>query len=320
MNEKDLILGIDIGGTGTKIGIVSASGEIIDSIKIKTTAFPKFVDYIDALSAFSFSLANKNKCKKSIVGVGVGAPNANYFNGKIEQAANLPWKGVLPFSAALSEKMGLPVVITNDANAAALGEKCYGVAKDIKNFVMITLGTGVGSGIFIDDKLVYGHNSFAGELGHLCVEKNGRLCGCGRNGCLETYTSATGVVRTALELLKDNKESSLSLIASEKLTSLDVYNEALKGDELALRVFAFTGKVLGEAFANIVLFSNPEAIILFGGLAESGELLFDPLLKSFKKNVMSVFADTKILKSNLSGSDAAILGAAAVFKFDKNNI
>lgn len=320
MNSKDLILGIDVGGTGTKIGIVTLEGEIIDSVKIKTNSFPLFEDYIEALSAFSFSLANKNKCIKNIVGIGVGAPNANHFNGNIEYAANLPWKGIVPFSSELSKKMGLPVVVTNDANAAAFGEKCYGVAKDMKNFVMITLGTGIGSGIFIDNKLVYGHKGFAGELGHLRAIKGGRKCGCGRTGCIETYASATGVVRSALEFLKEYKDSSINLIAPEKLTSFDVYKEALKGDELALKVFDFTGKILGETFADIVLFSNPEAIVLFGGLAESGEILFAPLLNSFKENVMEVFADTKILKSELSGSNAAILGAAAVFKFEKYNI
>ena len=252
---------------------------------------------------------------EKIKGIGAGCPNGNYYTGNIEFAPNLPWKGVVPFATLLSEAFGIPAAITNDANAAAVGEMTYGVARGMKNFIMITLGTGVGSGIVIDGKIVYGHDGFAGELGHVrVVRNNGRLCGCGREGCLETYSSATGVARTAREFLEmSDKQSSLRLVEPKMITSKDVFDAAMQDDELAKEVFEYTGKILGEAFADFIAFSAPEAIVLFGGLAKSGDLILKPVVENMEKNLLPIWkGKVKVLFSALKEADAAVLGASAL--------
>jgi len=252
---------------------------------------------------------------QAIKGIGAGAPNGNFYTGNIEYAANLPWKGIVPFGKLMSEKFGLPCMVTNDANAAALGEMTYGAAKGMKNFIMITLGTGVGGGVVVNGQLVYGHDGFAGELGHVIMDReHGRPCGCGRKGCLETYCSATGVATTAKELLKkDATPSLLRNVEWDKITSKDVFDAAMQGDELAKQVFEFTGKTLGEAFADFVAFSAPEAIILFGGLAQAGDLILKPIRESMEANLLSVWkGKVKLIFSQLPDDDAAILGAASL--------
>ncbi|MDE6370669.1 MAG: ROK family protein, partial [Duncaniella sp.] len=250
-----------------------------------------------------------------IHGIGIGAPNANYYTGMIEKLVNIPWPTPLPLAQMVSEKFNLPVAITNDANAAAIGEMTYGAARGMKNFIMITLGTGVGSGIVINGQMVYGHDGFAGELGHVVMKRNnGRLCGCGRTGCLEAYCSATGVARTAREFLElRNDPSVLRNIPLDQITSKDVYDAAVNGDKLALEIFNYTGNILGEAFADFVVFSSPEAIILFGGLSKAGELLLKPVRESMEKNLMPMFrGKIKVLVSELKEADAAVLGASAL--------
>lgn len=313
--DKPYVVGIDIGGTNTVFGIVDARGAILESDSIKTQTYVKVEEYIDELCTRLNRLIENAGGVTKIKGIGVGAPNANYFTGTIEQAANLPWKGVVPLSAMIAERVGVPVALTNDANAAAIGEMTYGAARGMKDFIMITLGTGVGSGIVANGQLVYGHDSFAGELGHVTMRReNGRLCGCGRHGCLETYASASGVARTARELLETGSdESLLRAIPTKEITSKDVYEAAVNGDKMALAIFAATGKILGEAFADFVAFSSPEAIVLFGGLARAGDMIMDPIRASMEHNLMPVFKNKiKILFSEMKESDAAVLGASAL--------
>ena len=313
--SKPYVLGIDIGGTNTVFGMVDARGNVIATSSIKTAKHDKFEDYLDDLHAAVLRMLEANDATDKIHGIGVGAPNANYYTGNIEHAPNLPWKGILPIANMMSEKFGIPVVITNDANAAALGEMTYGAARGLRDFIMITLGTGVGSGIVINGQLVYGHDGFAGELGHTIVRRNnGRLCGCGRTGCLEAYCSATGVARTAREFLEiRNDDSKLRELPIDAITSKDVYDAAVLGDKLAKEIFEYTGNILGEAFADFTVFSSPEAIILFGGLAKSGDLLMRPLRESMEKNMMGIFkGKVKILLSELKEADAAVLGASAL--------
>lgn len=313
--SKPYVLGIDVGGTNTVFGMVDARGHVIATGSIKTGRHPEFEDYLDELHSAVMKMLETNDAVDKIHGIGVGAPNANYYTGNIESAPNLPWKGVLPFASLMSEKFGIPVVITNDANAAALGEMTYGAARGLRDFIMITLGTGVGSGIVINGQLVYGHDGYAGELGHVIMRRNnGRLCGCGRTGCLEAYCSATGVARTAREFLEiRNDESKLRDIPLDAITSKDVYDAAVQGDKLAIEIFEFTGNMLGEAFADFTVFSSPEAIILFGGLAKSGDLLLKPIRESMERNMMPVFkGKVKVLLSELKEADAAVLGASAL--------
>ena len=248
-------------------------------------------------------------------GVGIGAPMANYYTGEIVNAANLPWKGIVPLGKLIEKKTGVPTKVTNDANAAAIGEMKYGVAQGMKDFVYITLGTGVGSGIVANGQLIYGHDGFAGELGHVTAPVlEGRSCGCGRTDCLETYASATGIVRTAKKWLAERDEPSiLRDVCINELTSKMLYDAAVQGDKLANEIFDFTGKVLGDAFCNFIAFSAPEAIILFGGLANAGELLLEPIRKQMNENVVFLWRDkVKVLKSSLPGADAAVLGASAL--------
>ena len=312
--DKPYVIGVDLGGTNTVFGIVDARGNVVVNASIKTAVHNEIELYLDDLVVGLNMLIEQVGGKDKIRGIGVGAPNGNYFNGSIEFAPNLPWKGKIPLAQMLQERIGIPVALTNDANAAAIGEMTYGAARGMKDFIVMTLGTGVGSGIVVGGQLVYGHDGFAGELGHMIVRRNGRMCGCGRQGCLETYTSATGVARTAREYLSiRSDESLLRSVDVESITSKDVYDAAMQGDALALEIFEATGAILGESFADFVTFSSPEAIILFGGLTKSGDLLMNPIKHHMEKNLLPIYkGKTKLLFSQLKESDAAVLGASAL--------
>lgn len=315
---KPYVVGVDIGGTNTVFGVVDTRGQIIQQGQIKTGKHSNVEDYLAILTPELNKLIEDVGGIDMIQGIGIGAPNANYYRGTIEDAPNLPWakNKVVPFAELIKKATGVPVVMTNDANAAAIGEMTYGVAKGMKNFIMITLGTGVGSGIIINGQLVYGNDGFAGELGHVTVRRNsGRLCGCGRRGCLEAYASATGVATTAREHIEQNqKETLLSEVPDpDNITSKDVYDAAVKGDEVAIGIFNSTGKILGEAFADFVAFSSPEAIVLFGGLTKSGKYIIDPIVEALEEHAMPIFkGKTKVLVSQLPEGDAAVLGASAL--------
>lgn len=313
---KPYVMGIDIGGTNTVFGIVDARGHVVASDSIKTRKHANFDDYIKELHEGAERLIKLNDAEGKIQGIGIGAPNANYYTGEIVNPPNLPWGPIIPLAETVSKVFGgIPVAITNDANAAALGEMTYGAARGMKDFIMITLGTGVGSGIVVNGQLVYGHDGFAGELGHVVMKRNnGRICGCGRTGCLEAYCSATGVARTAREFLEIRTEPSLLRnLDIEDITSKDVYDAAMAGDMIAKEVFDYTGKMLGEAIADMICFSSPQAIVLFGGLAKSGDLLLRPLQESLEKNIFPAFkGKTKVIISELKESDAAVLGASAL--------
>ena len=304
-----------MGGTNTAFGIVDARGTVIASSSIKTGKHTKIEDYIDELYTEINRIIVANDAEGKINGIGIGAPNANYFTGVIEDGVNLPWPTPIPLADLISKKFGIPCVITNDANAAAIGEMTYGAARGLKDFIMITLGTGVGSGIVVNGQMVYGHDGFAGELGHVIMKRNnGRVCGCGRTGCLEAYCSATGVARTAREFLEIRDDKSLLREYDiENITSKDVYDCAVKGDKLAIDIFNYTGTILGEALADFVTFSSPEAFVIFGGLTKSGDYIMNPIREAFDKNIMKVFkGKVKILISELKESDAAVLGASAL--------
>ena len=314
--SKPFVVGIDIGGTNTVFGIVDARGTVIATGSIKTRKHSNINDYIEELHGELSKLIVASDAEDKIAGIGIGAPNANYFTGEIADGVNRPWPTPIPLADLVSSKFGIPVAITNDANAAAIGEMTYGVARGMKDFIMITLGTGVGSGIVVNGQMVYGHDGFAGELGHVIMKRNnGRMCGCGRTGCLETYASATGVARTAREFLESRagEPSILRALDIDSITSKDVYDAAIAGDKMAKDIFEFTGNILGEALADFISFSSPEAIVLFGGLAKSGDLLMKPLKESMEKNTMPVFkGKVKLLLSELKESDAAVLGASAL--------
>ena len=314
--EKPYVLGIDIGGQTAKCGIVNARGEVLAQSILVSNKHDNAAEFVEALAATLQKLISDADLTDQIRGIGVGAPNGNYYTGEIKQAPNLSWahEGNVPFAAMLSEAMGgLPVALTNDANAAAVGEMTYGAAKGLKNFIMITLGTGVGSGIVIDGKVLYGHDGFAGELGHTCAVRGGRRCGCGKLGCLEAYCSAIGVARTAVEWLDQHPEESSLLSLRENITSKDVYEAAKAGDKMALEIFEYTGAILGRSFADFIAFSAPEAIVLFGGLARAKEFLTAPILEAMNENVLPLWKDkVKLMYSSLSESDAAILGASAL--------
>jgi glucokinase len=312
---EPLAVGIDIGGTGTKFGIVDHVGNVLFSGSMSTKKHAKVETFIDELHRKVTELIEKAGGAGRMKGIGVGAPNGNFYTGTVEYAPNLPWKGIIPLAKLLNDKFKLPVILTNDANAAAEGEMIYGAAKGMKDFIMITLGTGVGSGIVANGKLIYGHDGFAGELGHTIVIPDGRLHpGTGKRGSLESYASATGVRATTLEMLKNtNTPSSLRNIPTEEIDSKKVYEAAIAGDELAQKVYEFTGRILGLALANAVMFSSPEAIILFGGLTKAGELILKPTRESMEANLIKIFENKiKILVSHLKESDAAILGASAL--------
>jgi glucokinase len=314
--DKPYVIGMDMGGTNTVFGIVDARGNVVSKSAVKTSIHEDVNLYVGDLYKELMVLINNVGGISFIRGIGVGAPNGNYYSGNIEYAPNLPWNGIVPFSKLLTDKFGIPVALTNDANAAAFGEMTYGAARGMKNFILITLGTGVGSGIIIDGNVVYGHDGFAGELGHTNVMRgeNARLCGCGRKGCLEAYASATGVVRTAREFLSTRKDdSNLRSIPVDSITSKDVYDAAISGDKIALEIFNFTGKILGEAFSDFVAFSAPEAIILFGGLSKAGDLLLKPIVENMEKNILNLWKNkVKVIFSELKEADAAILGASAL--------
>ena len=313
--EKPYVIGMDMGGTNTVFGIVDTRGNVISKSAVKTSTHSDVNLYIDDIYVELSKLIDAVGGIDKIKGIGVGAPNGNYYTGNIEFAPNLPWKGVIPFATMMADKFGIPTALTNDANAAAVGEMTYGAARGMKNFIMITLGTGVGSGIVIDGKVVYGHDGFAGELGHVIVMRNnGRTCGCGRTGCLEAYASATGVARSAREILESSAKSSiLRNIPVTDITSKDVFDAATEGDELAIEIFNFTGKILGEAFADFVTFSAPEAIVLFGGLSKAGDLIMKPIVENMEKNLLNIWkGKVKVLFSELKEADAAVLGASAL--------
>ena len=315
--DSTFVVGIDVGGQTSKIGVVNAEGTVLAQTVIRTDTYSEIEPYIAELAEAVNKVIKESGTEGKVKGIGVGAPNGNYYTGTIEKAVNLTWGGgdaVVPFAKLLSEAMGgLPVALTNDANAAAVGEMKYGAARGMKNFIMITLGTGVGSGIIINGDVVYGHDGFAGELGHVtAVRENGRQCNCGKKGCLETYASATGVSRTAYEWLEKSDEPSV-LRDLEKIASKDVFEAAKAGDKLALKIFDFTGEILGRAFADFIAFSSPEAIVLFGGLARAKEFLLPPMENAMNENVLPLWRNkVKIVFSQLKESDAAILGASAL--------
>ncbi len=310
------VVGIDIGGQTSKIGVVDARGTVLAQTVIRTDNHSEVELYIAELADAVKKVIKEAGVEGSVRGIGVGAPNGNYYDGTIENAVNLSWGGgkTIKFSKLLSEAMGgIPVALTNDANAAAVGEMTYGAARGMKNFIMITLGTGVGSGIVINGEVVYGHDGFAGELGHVAaVRNNGRVCNCGKTGCLETYASATGVARTAREWLELTDEPSV-LRNLDSIASKDVYEAAKEGDKLALKIFEFTGRILGQSFADFIAFSAPEAIVLFGGLARAKEFLTEPIEAAMNANVLPLWRNkVKLVYSQLKESDAAILGASAL--------
>ncbi len=309
------VVGVDIGGTGTKFGIVDSVGNVLFSSEMSTKKHEQVHSFIDELDEKLTELIDKVGGVGRIKGIGVGAPNGNIYTGTIEYAPNLPWKGIIPLAKMIQDKTKLPVKLTNDANAAAVGEMKYGAAQGMKDFIMITLGTGVGSGIVANGQLIYGHDGFAGELGHTIIIPDGRLHpGTGKRGSLESYASATGVTLTAIEILeKSDRPSLLRAVATSELNSKIVFEAASKGDEIAKEVFEYTGKILGMALANFVMFSSPEAIILFGGLTKAGDLILKPTREHLEDNVIEIFENkVKILVSHLKESDAAILGASAL--------
>lgn len=314
MNKKPYVIGLDLGGTNSVFGIVDKDAKIVKSDSIPTTGHGTAEKYVKAcVDALNPLIAEVGGIEK-IKAMGIGAPNGNYYSGCIEDAPNLEWRGNIPLVKMFQEALGIPVVLTNDANAAAIGEMAYGAARGMKNFIEITLGTGVGSGVVVNGQLVYGHDGFAGELGHVIVEKNGRECGCGRRGCLECYCSGTGIARSAIEKLAiSRRPSSLRDILSSKLEAKDVSIAASNGDELALEILADTGRRLGEACANFAPFSSPEAFIFFGGPTKAGELLMAHVRKAYDENVLFVYkGKAKILLSELDGASAAVLGASAL--------
>jgi glucokinase len=307
----NVVAAIDIGGTNTRFGLVDEAGKILSHDAISTIAYPDANDLVKAVSEkINYELRTTNSQLK---GTGIGAPNGNYFNGTIEFAPNLKWKGIIPLAKLFEEQLSVPAVLTNDANAAAYGEMYFGGAKGMKDFIFITLGTGLGSGLVVNGQLIYGHDGFAGELGHTILIRHGRQCGCGRKGCLEQYCSATGIVKTYIEILKSEHSELLNTINQFNIDAKYIYEKALAGDGAAFYAFNYTGEMLGFALANSVAYTSPEAIFLFGGLAQSGELLFNPTVMSFEKNLLNIWKNKiKILSSALPEDDAAIIGAASL--------
>jgi glucokinase len=312
--SSEFAIGIDIGGTNTKYGIVNHRGEILEKGELKTDAYPKIEDYVTALHDALTPLIKQHVNGGVVKGIGIGAPNGNYYTGTIEYAPNLHWKGIIPLTKLVTAKFGLPSALTNDANAAAVGEMNYGAARGMRDFIMITLGTGVGSGIVANGQLILGHDGFAGELGHTIIRPGGRKHWSTKlDGSLEAYCSATGIAITANEMLSESKEDSLLRKYNGKLDSKIVYECAVKGDKIAQEVYRFTGQILGEALANFIMFSSPEAIILFGGVIKAGDLIMNPTKEHMEKNLLPIFQDkVKLIFSELKEADAAILGASAL--------
>lgn len=312
--SNEFAIGIDIGGTNTKYGIVNHRGEILEKGELKTDAYPEIETYVDALYDALTPLIKKHTNGGAVKGIGIGAPNGNYYTGTIEYAPNLHWKGIIPLTKLITAKFGLPSALTNDANAAAVGEMNYGAARGMRDFIMITLGTGVGSGIVANGQLILGHDGFAGELGHTIIRAGGRKHWSTKlDGSLEAYCSATGIAITAKEMLDNSKEESLLRQYNGKLDSKIVYDCAIKGDKIAQEVYRFTGQILGEALANFIMFSSPEAIILFGGVIKAGDLIMNPTKEHIEKNLLPIFQNkVKLIFSELKEADAAILGASAL--------
>lgn len=309
---KNVVLGIDIGGTFTKFGLVDLDGVIYNEGSMPTDNHANVSDFISELKLNVYSSFDENKF--TIKGIGIGAPNGNYYTGRIESAPNLRWKGVINLVGLFEEEFHLPVKVTNDANAAALGEMLYGDARDMKNFIMVTLGTGLGGGIVVNGKLVYGHDGFAGELGHTIVDPDGRKCACGRKGCLETYVSAPGIKRTVFKFLaRETATSELKKYSFEELDSKIISDAANRGDAIALKAFDYTGKILGLKLADAVAHTSPEAIFLFGGLAKAGKLIFEPTKKYLDKYLLGIYSGKiKLLASKLQDKNIAVLGSAAL--------
>jgi len=311
---KKVVAGIDIGGTFTKLGIVDREGKVYADTSISTDTHKEIDTFLEHLAVAVRELLREHEGKMELEGIGIGAPNGNYYRGVIEYAPNLNWKGMIPFVEMFKTHFDIPIVLTNDANAAALGEMMYGGARNMTDFIVITLGTGLGSGIVVNGKVVYGHDGFAGEMGHVNVVENGRQCGCGKLGCLEAYVSATGIVRTVYELLAFHTEDSdLRKIPFEKLTAKDISDAASRGDFIALKAFDMTGKTLGRILADVVALFSPEAIFLFGGLSNAGDYIFKPVKANMEENLLSIYKDkVKILPSGLTETNAAVLGSAGL--------
>lgn len=314
--QKPYVIGLDLGGTNSVFGIVDRRGSIIATTSVKTQEQNDVEVYVDKCCVALNKIIEEVGGIDKIQAMGIGAPDANFYTGIIDNPANLPWKGEIPLAKMFSERLGIPVAVTNDANAAAVGEMMYGAAKGMKNFIMITLGTGVGSGIVVNGQVIYGSDGFAGELGHVIVDKSSeaRSCGCGRKGCLETYCSATGVARTAKKMLRESdRPTVLRELPIEEITSKDVAIAAGKGDKLAKEIFEYTGKVLGAACADFAAFCSPEAFIFFGGLTKAGDLLMDPIKKAYDENVLFLYKNkAQMIVSELDDASAAILGASAL--------
>lgn len=312
--SNQIAIGIDIGGTNTKYGLVNRRGEILAKGALKTKDYERVEDFIQELYASVLALEDELEDGSELIGIGIGAPNGNFYNGTIEDAPNLKWKGVIPFAKLIENKFQLPAKITNDANAAAMGEMLYGAARGMKDFIMITLGTGVGSGIVANGSLIYGHDGFAGELGHTIIKPNGRKhWTTGSEGSLEAYASATGIAITAKKLRAENPSSLLNNYPEEEMNGEIIYKCAEMGDETAVEVFRYTGEILGKAFANFIMFSSPEAILLFGGIIKAGKYILEPVKEHMEKNLLSVFRNkVKLVFSELNEADAAILGASAL--------
>lgn len=319
---KNYVIAIDLGGTNTALGLVDKEGKVVCQTSFKTQAYPEISTFVTRCGEAVCLLLGQMEESGRVKAIGIGAPDVNYWARTIENATNLPWKGVVPLAEMLEKETGLPVCMTNDAKAAALGEMLYGAAQGMKDFIMLTLGTGVGSGIVVDGKLVYGHRSFAGELGHVSIRpESGRPCPCGRKGCLETYCSATGVAQTACELLSDSRyaDSPLHQMKPSDITSKDVYEAAVKGDALSKEVFRLTGEWLGEACADFATFSDPEAFVFFGGLTKAADCFMPHLLETYQHTVFDNYKGTaKFLISQLKDGEAALLGAAALAWLDKS--
>jgi glucokinase len=311
---KDLTIGIDIGGTNTKYGIVDRAGHVVFQGSIKTTQFEEFRDYFKGLSTALRDAMNQVKVDHKVLGIGVGAANGNYYKGTIERATNLPWKGIIPLADMLKEEFQIPSIVTNDANAAAVGEMVYGSAKGMKDFIVITLGTGLGSGFVCNGQLLNGKHGIAGEVGHTSVNPAGRHCNCGKRGCLETYVSATGIRRTVYKLLADHLEDSeLRGISFDNLNTKMITDAAVRGDIVALAAFEYTGRILGMKLAETVVHTDPEAIFLFGGLSLAGDLIFKPTIRHMEANLMPLFrGKVKVLPSGLQNQAAPILGASSL--------
>lgn len=312
--KKEYTLGIDIGGTNTVFGIVDRDGKLYYESSVSTKSAKEPFQLVDQI----FEIISTTDFYSQLIGIGVGAPNGNYYSGNIEFAPNLEWKGIIPLASMFEEKFGLKTVLTNDANAAAVGEMLFGAAKGLNHFVTITLGTGLGSGVVIDGKIVYGHDGLAGEYGHVRVVKDGRQCGCGRKGCLETYVSATGVVRSIQEFESPNKANS-SIHKVVNPTSKDVCDAAMAGDLFCTEILEFTTSILGAALADFTCFSSPNAYVLFGGLAQSGQQFADKVKTEMEANMLSIYKNkVDVLISTLQNENAAVLGSAATAFLNSN--